>query len=603
VCGIYGYNWFDKLLADELGRLLRHRGPDESGLVEVSSGTIGVRRLSIIDRAGGRQPMASPDSTLVIAYNGEVYNYRDLMNRLARLGHRFATQSDTEVVLHAYEEWGESGLSKLNGMFAFAVVDRNTDSWFLARDPFGIKPLYYSNDGKKFAFASEIAPLLLMPWVGRVARSNLLTRFIAAGILPEDRPETLFMDVYKVRPGHILTFQDGKLETKRFLPKWTVKPAQTKNIDELTKETDDILLASVQMRRQSEVPAGTCLSGGLDSSSLVGVINKLLLAHLEEAKSVGSRQHVFSAVYGTPPIDEEEWIDLVVNATGVKANKVTPSSAGLIEELDTLIRAQEEPFQSPSVYAQWCVMRLAKTEVTVLLDGQGADEVFGGYETYLWHFLWDCVRHRDLRLATAIAWYGNRTWLKFAKLWYSARKEKALARRIFGTALNMTPDEPSTRGTTEDEVTNDMELELPTILRYADKNSMAFSVEVRLPFLDPHLVSLLLGLPMKTRMHQGQTKALLRIAMRELVPREVVERKDKVSYDVPEVEWLEESGPVIERVFAGPPWRDLSILGGRKVSMEFRRSIRRGMTPKEARLYWRLLFAGTWLRVFDLRVK
>ena len=236
MCGIYGYNWFDKLLADELGRLLRHRGPDESGLVEVSSGTIGVRRLSIIDRAGGRQPMASPDSTLVIAYNGEVYNYRDLMNRLARLGHRFATQSDTEVVLHAYEEWGESGLSKLNGMFAFAVVDRNTDSWFLARDPFGIKPLYYSNDGKKFAFASEIAPLLLMPWVGRVARSNLLTRFIAAGILPEDRPETLFMDVYKVRPGHILTFQDGKLETKRFLPKWTVKPAQTKNIDELAKD-------------------------------------------------------------------------------------------------------------------------------------------------------------------------------------------------------------------------------------------------------------------------------------------------------------------------------------------------------------------------------
>ena len=410
------------------------------------------------------------------------------------------------------------------------------------------------------------------------------------------------MDVYKVRPGHILTFRDGKLETKRFLPKWPVKPAQTKNIDELAKETHDILLASVQMRLQSEVPAGTCLSGGLDSSSLVGVINRLLLGHLEEAKSVGSRQHVFSAVYGTPPVDEEKWIDLVVKATGVKANKVTPSSAGLIEELDALIRAQEEPFQSPSVYAQWCVMRLAKAEVTVLLDGQGADEVFGGYETYLWHFLWDCVRNCDLRLATAIAWYGKRTWLKFAKLWYSTRKEKALARRIFGTAPNMTLDEPPARGTTEDEVTNDMELELPTILRYADKNSMAFSVEVRLPFLDPHLVTLLLGLPMRTRMYQGQTKALLRLAMRDLVPREIVERKDKVSYDVPEVRWLEVSSQIIARAFASPRWTDTPILGGAQLLTEFRHSLRRGMTLKEARLFWRLLFAGTWLNVFGLSV-
>src|SRR5437773_11722431 len=194
MCGIFGYNWQDPNLARKMAQLLRHRGPDESQVLNLGNGTIGVERLAITDRIGSRQPLSSTDSHFVLAYNGEVYNYQELADELKDLGHHFVTRGDTEVVLHGYEEWGAGVLRKLNGMFAFAIVDRDARAWFLARDPFGIKPLYYSRHEEQFAFASEIKPLLEIPWVRRSARKDLLRDFILEGTLPEDQEPTLFAD-------------------------------------------------------------------------------------------------------------------------------------------------------------------------------------------------------------------------------------------------------------------------------------------------------------------------------------------------------------------------------------------------------------------------
>jgi len=612
MCGIYGFNWHDQALASELAHLLLHRGPDQGDWVELPSGTVGARRLSIIDRSGGSQPMGSLDSDMVIVYNGEVYNYRDLRAELEILGHEFVTQSDTEVVLHAYEAWGTRALPKLNGMFAFAIAIPSRGQWFLARDPFGIKPLYYTRSKDRFAFSSEIRPLMRLPWVRKLARPEFLEAFLSQGHIAENRPLTFFVDIMKIPPGHFAKVEGAEVSVEKYSLQPPTATSQGPNeaagrnrraeFAALAARVRDLLITATRLRLQSEVPLGTCLSGGLDSSSVVCIINNLLKDSKAQADSVGERQHVFSAVYENFARDERRWIQAVTNATAVEGRQVRPISAGLMREIDQLVRTQEEPFHSPSVYAQWCVMRLAKESVTVVLDGQGGDEVFGGYETYVASLLVDSIRSLKFAEAAVIAWNGRTALLNLVRELRSASKAARLATQLLGLPTARGNSSRLIAQSTGSRLESDMEWELPLILRYADKNSMAFSIELRVPFLDTELVSFATEIPPQVRLHNGIAKALVRQAMIGIVPPQVLHRRDKVGYDVPDTIWLKESVDELSSRFSGPPWSEYAFLGGKKLAEVFRRKSRGRISEGEARFFWRLFIAGVWLQVFDLRV-
>ncbi len=560
-CGIFGFNWNDPSLAELFLQLLRHRGPDHAGLYASDDCTLGVQRLSIIDRAGGNQPIRSPDSELVIGYNGEVYNHAALRGQLEREGHTFRTHCDTEAVLHSYEQWGQLALDRFNGMFAFAILDPKSSKWFLARDQFGMKPLFFSLNGSKFAFSSEIKPLL-----------------------------------------HCAAYENGSLGIARYRKLTPISDTVRRYSTALVEETRRQLVESVRIRLESEVPLGTCLSGGMDSSSIVCILHNLLQSLSRVRTSAAADQSTFSAVYRQFGRDESSWVEIVARSTGVDSRKIEPSSEGLIAEIEDLIRAQEEPFSTPSVYAQWCVMRLAKQTVTVVLDGQGGDEVFCGYDAHVWHALLDALRGFRLNEVLELGWNGRTSLFSLLTHLFSRLKAQELANRIFEPPLEASGLEKRFFGSLNSQLDDDMLWELPLILRYADRNSMAFSIEARLPLLDNDLVSLALSISPRVRLHSGVRKGLLRNAMRGIVPPQILDRKDKIGYDVPEIQWLVERKKEISRRFCGEPWTSTALLGGERLAGEFQSAIESDLTAQEALLFWRLFIAGMWMRVFDLRL-
>jgi len=548
---------------------------------------------------------------MVLVYNGEVYNHDALRAELELLGHRFSSRCDSEAVLHAYEAWGIGALDKFNGMFAFAIANPTREQWFLARDQFGIKPLYYALGGGKFAFSSEIKGLVEIPWVRKLARRESLEDFIAHGSIAEGGRRTFFTDVSKIPPGHCAVWERGELRLEPYARnKNAGEPVRGSLVPESKKtqksgatrvKTLALLEAAIRIRLQSEVPVGTSLSGGIDSSSIVCFISQFLATDRTLTRTLGSRQSVFSAVYEGFSKDESKWIKIVTDSTRVQKRITRPTSAGLLQELEQLVRAQEEPFQSPSVYAQWCVLRLAHESVTVVLDGQGADELFGGYDAYIWSLLMDAFRRVRLIDALLITWNGRGALRSLLRYVRSSRKAVRLAKTLKLVRDNRSFPTQAMQSL-DSRMEKDLRHELPLLLRYADKNSMAFSVELRVPFLDPDLVSHVLSLPADIRMANGVTKALLREAITGVVPEPIVRRRDKVGFDVPEVKWLEEIAADIESRFSGPPWSQTPLLGGSRLAEVFRKSCRNQLTPVEAQLFWRLLIAGTWLQVFDLAV-
>ncbi len=538
----------------------------------------------------------------MIGYNGEVYNHAALRGQLEREGHTFRTHCDTEAVLHSYEQWGQLALDRFNGMFAFAILDPKSSKWFLARDQFGMKPLFFSLNGSKFAFSSEIKPLLQLPWVRRLARAEVVQKYVQTGIISEDRRETFFVDVARLPPGHCAAYENGSLGIARYRKLTPISDTVRRYSTALVEETRRQLVESVRIRLESEVPLGTCLSGGMDSSSIVCILHNLLQSLSRVRTSAAADQSTFSAVYRQFGRDESSWVEIVARSTGVDSRKIEPSSEGLIAEIEDLIRAQEEPFSTPSVYAQWCVMRLAKQTVTVVLDGQGGDEVFCGYDAHVWHALLDALRGFRLNEVLELGWNGRTSLFSLLTHLFSRLKAQELANRIFEPPLEASGLEKRFFGSLNSQLDDDMLWELPLILRYADRNSMAFSIEARLPLLDNDLVSLALSISPRVRLHSGVRKGLLRNAMRGIVPPQILDRKDKIGYDVPEIQWLVERKKEISRRFCGEPWTSTALLGGERLAGEFQSAIESDLTAQEALLFWRLFIAGMWMRVFDLRL-
>ena len=551
---------------------LIHRGPDGHGSwsERVGTGVVGLghRRLSIIDLSdAASQPMFSADGMSVIVFNGEIYNFVELRPELESLGSVFRTRSDTEVLLAAYDRWGSQCLSRLNGMFAFAIWDRRRQVMFVARDRFGEKPVFFARlpDGG-VAIASEMKALFAHPAIAAAADAETVSQYVA-GQYYEDGERTFFEGIKRLPPAHAMEL-DGEGRVLRRWRYWTPDYCAIQNgyeANDAVEHFRELMERSVRLRLRADVPIGTSLSGGLDSSFLVSLIARFRDTH----PFVG--QHVFSARFDEDPtLSEGPQIDAVVKHSGVKAYGVTPDPLRLIEESRLLHWHQEEPFLSASIYLQWCVMRLARDHgTTVLIDGQGADELLAGYQFYF-------RSHQLDRLDRAEFLGVLRDTRRFTERLRAASRGYVDSRRRFNAEIALPirslflhwlrPQQPGggpydvgvppaiRGGRLRRQIAEALQYNcLPTLLRYADRNAMAFGRETRFPFLDYPLVDWCVSLPDRAFIHDGWQKIILRTAAEGLLPSTIQWRADKVGYAAPLDVWLR--GPLKswarERLFSG----------------------------------------------------
>jgi asparagine synthase (glutamine-hydrolysing) len=533
--------------------LQRHRGPDGEGFYESSGVALGHCRLAIIDCSEtGHQPMSDNEGRYWITYNGEIYNYLELAKDLAKLGHRFRGRSDTEVVLAAFKYWGRGCLERLRGMFAFAIWDEKDRSLFAARDRLGIKPFHYWIDGSShLAFASELKALLSFP-LRRSANVSLARAFLAWGLVDYEPASTMIEDIQRLPPAHAMTWRSG--EGIRLWRYWQVTVSEELDVARarrpaLVNEFRRRLEESISIHLRSDVPVGTCLSGGLDSSTIVCVVNGLLRG---QGTWRLNKQHTFSACFEEPHLDERWYIDAVVSATECNPHYVFPRGERLATELETWLWHQEEPVSGLGVYAQYCVARSAREQgIKVLLDGQGADEQLAGYRKFILAYLRQLIRAGQyVRASWEFLAFFCRPEILRTSSFNDGR------RYLFPTLPELTPLWPdgvqpqrpdglrignSLGRRLESDIT---QYSLPALLRFEDRNMMAFGVESRVPFLDHVLVEWVASLPSTLRLSDGWTKRILREAFREILPDRIRTRRSKLGFVTPASAWL--AGPLFD---------------------------------------------------------
>jgi asparagine synthase (glutamine-hydrolysing) len=561
-----------------------HRGPDGAGFALVGSnqtlqvalnGTLpsahghlalGHRRLAIIDTSSaGLQPFVSTDEHLAMVYNGEVYNYVELRQELEASGVQFRTATDSEVVLEAYRKWGTDCFSRFNGMWALAIWDKRQGRLVLSRDRFGIKPLHLTQHEGKLYFASEIKALLTLPGLPRRLNKSIAADFLRWGTVNHTQ-ETFFQGIMAFPPGHFASIDMSQAPVPMPVAFWRPPSAdrlaaRSVSAADAEEEFRTLFASAVDLRLRSDVPVGACLSGGLDSSAIV--------CKVAEGLPKNHRLATFTSASTDPAFDERNWSDLVIEKCGTEPHTVFPAEQGFGTDLDALILTQEEPFPTASIYAQYLLMKSARdADVPVLLDGQGADEALCGYRKYLVYALLESAKQNQwggfLSGLTSLAIRGDRGLLRLSE---GVRYLPSFLRR--GNADPMggvvqtefldtwNASSPGSTLTTyrssERQIDDLLRFSVPPLLRYEDRNSMAWSIESRVPFLDFRLVEYLLELPTKAKISKGQTKALMRNALRGLVPDAILDRRDKMGFVTAQNQWMRGSlGKAISGAFRAP---------------------------------------------------
>jgi len=542
-----------------------HRGPDGEGQWISADGRVGLahRRLSIIDLSeAGTQPMHYMDR-YSITFNGEIYNYVELKEMCVKQGYRFATQTDTEVIMALYDWKKEECLQYFDGMYAFALYDVNEQKVFAARDRFGEKPFYYAVlPDSTFFFASEMKAL----WAAGIKRevnNRMLYNYLAFKYVdnPADYSETFFTGISRLPHSHYINIDTKSLtfSIKRY---WDINYKLTDHsitIEQAKEKFRDLFYTSVSRRLRSDVPVGSSLSGGLDSSAVVAVIDDL-----NKSKSI--KQSTFSAIFPGFEKDESHYINMLLSTINVNPHFTSPDADTMLKELNRCFYHQEEPFGSASILAQYEVLKLAKqNNVTVLLDGQGADELLAGYHPF-YKFFFNELKQTNKQLFTRelsayTALHGNSRINPLPKkdLKYYARKwsgpAKDSLKKVHGLYRQWSnpyfssdfyhqykneqfifPNPPTTLNQA---LYNSVNEGMTQLLRYADRNSMAHSREVRLPFLYHELVEFIFSLPAEFKIHNGWTKYIQRITFEKLLPAGITWRKDKIGYEPPQKKWME----------------------------------------------------------------
>lgn len=565
MCGICGKLNFDRLntvspkLLKAMADTIAHRGPDDEGYYVSGPVGFGFRRLSIIDLNTGHQPISNEDGTVWIVFNGEIYNYRELREQLQARGHVFGTRTDTEVIVHLYEEFGEGCVEKLRGMFAFAIWDERQRQLFLARDRVGIKPLYYRLSGDSLIFASEIKAILADPEVEAEVDPAMIDRFLTFYFVPGE--ETLFRDVRKLAPGSYMLVKDGRVETQFY---WDLQfsPGQ-QSIEEAEKRLLELLEESVGMHMIADVPVGFLLSGGVDSTAMLDF-------------AVGKTEHALSSFtlgFSEPNIaDERPYARLAAKQYHTQHHETTISAQDFVDFLPRFAWHMEEPVCEPQAVALFYVSRLAKDFVKVLISGEGGDEAFAGYQTYrgvLWlerlkailsplssTFSAGLSSANRVVKSSRIEKYAPLMQLPFEDYYYSRTSSPfhyfnshvgGLYTREFAAygdkQASLSPvmkyfENGAARSKLNQMLYVDTKTSLPDdLLLKADKMTMSNSIELRVPFLDHKLLEFAAGLPEKFKVHGFTTKYIAKRALRDRVPREILQRR-KAGFPVPYEAWF-----------------------------------------------------------------
>lgn len=670
MCGIAGLI-FDELQPDgaswltAMTQTMFHRGPDGGGAVVFGLGGhpvlerrlaepeepvrwdylpmqvgLGARRLAIIDTSeAGHQPMSGGDGSAWLVFNGVIYNHRALRDELRACGMTFNGTSDTEVLLAAYRHWGMDCFGRLEGMWACAIHEPAAGRVVLCRDRLGIKPLHVAKLARGVAFASEIKAILALPGFPRETEASLLRDFLTRGLV-DHTDRTLFEGVWSVPPGCWMTFDlrggQGKMSGTigRYADINTKPLSLGSRIDHMGQisRLRELLESSVAAHLVSDVPVGSCLSGGIDSSAIVAMAHRLRTADASAAPQWS--QHTFTASVPGSPLDERRYADAVIaQSPGLVGTFVEPDAEGLVDQMMALVWHQEQPFGSPSIFLQWEVMRAARQAgVTVLLDGQGADELFCGYEGYVPVFLADQLAHgrlgvflREWGAARRAGWFGwgalfSHVAARLASEGLRNRWRDGVLRGqcrwLAGELFDVDPtpgiveglglktsQSPSTEyGTAAGMFARFWQRQLrheslPSLLRFEDRNSMAHSIEARVPFLDQRVVELAADMDARAKIHGGVLKAILRDAVDPILPPIVRERRDKIGFAAPTAAWM--------RGALGDWWREAATSRKLRERGCFSdKGIARLVAcldagdPKAAHILWRIAIVETWARRF-----
>jgi asparagine synthase (glutamine-hydrolysing) len=627
MCGICGIYFLDRQRPVEerilrlMAESLRHRGPDDEGFYVDGNLGLGHKRLSINDLSpSARQPMCNEDNTCWIVCNGEVYNYLELRQWLIARGHRFRSHSDTEVILHLYEEEGPECVHRLNGMFAFAIWNLKERSLFAARDRFGVKPFYYTLSKRCFSFASEIKAILqagqIQPQLNRAGLMDYLTfQYCLNG-------KTLFQDIYKLLPGHTLSVRsDGTLSINKY---WDLDFSIDSGHTEVHFEHQLLRLLedSVRLQLRADVPVGAHLSGGLDSSTIVCLASSLL----------GTPIKTFSGGFkDASKYDETPFARIVAQHAGAEYHEVFPAAEDFVNEMPRLIYYMDEPAAGPGLFPQYFVSQLASRHVKVVLGGQGGDEAFGGYTRYLIAYLEQClkgsikgVQDNSMYVVTFESIVPNLHQLTgyeplLSYFWrdglfesedqryYRLIDRSNMTRELINEDFLPTKEEydpyeayrelfysADCRSLINRMTWFDMKASLPALLQVEDRTSMAASLESRVPLLDHRIVELVASMPPMIKYKGGQSKHIFRQVVRNILPPEIFNRTDKMGFPVPLNEWFRQ-GPVRDFV------RELLNGEGARSRGFIRTDQIEGLLDAElayGRGIWGLLCLELWMKTF-----
>jgi asparagine synthase (glutamine-hydrolysing) len=559
MCGIAGMvfkenNRVSEALLKKMCAEIAHRGPDSNGfwISENESIGFGHQRLSILDLSqNAHQPMHFLDR-YTITFNGEIYNYIELKEDLIKHGYSFKSNSDTEVLLALYDLKKESFLNDLDGMFSFAIYDKVENIVFCARDRFGEKPFYYFLNDESFVFASEMKAL----WAFGIAKEKnnpMWFNYLAYGFQynPNNLNETFYKNCFQLKHSHYLKIDINSFSVtqKKYYDIDLKKINTAITLPEAEAKINELLTISVKRRLRSDVSVGSSLSGGLDSSILVSLINKI----------APEKQQSFSAVFPGYKNDERKFIDLVLENKNIDANFCSPSATDFSVNFELFKLHQEEPVSDASVFAQYKVMQLAKEKnCTVLLDGQGADELFAGYETYYSSFLNEIKNKNDFakQKKSIQTFYSSKPTIaskiknSLGKNAFKFRRLKLQIQQMLNPFFNNTFFKKNYNKSFQRQYQFDTLNEhlyqdffcgpMQQLLRYADRNSMAHGREVRLPFLFHELVEFVFSLPADMKINLGWRKYILRKSFESVLPESIAWRKDKIAYDAPQEDWMKE---------------------------------------------------------------
>jgi asparagine synthase (glutamine-hydrolysing) len=601
VCGINGFNRKDKDLIEIMNTALHNRGPDDKGVYIDHLVSLGHTRLSIIDLSPmGHQPMTNEDGSIWLTYNGEIYNFQELRNDLESKGHLFISHTDSEVIIHAYEEYGLDCLNRFNGMWAFCLYDMAKQELILSRDQFGIKPLYYFFDEEQFIFSSMITGILCHD-ICTSPNEKIIMDHLAFN-LQDHTQQTFFKNILTLQPDKVLVYDLKKKKLEMI--QWFYLDKTIKK--QSSEEIKQMFIRSVELRTISDVPVGSCLSGGIDSSAIVSILDGKL----------PSQFNTYSYLATGSPLDESKYIEEVGKNTNTRQCFTKLNEDDFLEEIDDFVVSIEEPVSGLSPYAQYRVMKLAGQDgAKVLLDGQGGDELYAGYEYYFSYYFYELLStYKFLQLIKEMYLYLRNFRKTYAVLMFCFLLLPGCLKRItwknilcrwldhnyFNLGQKHSSYDPRwQRMKLQDALTYTFFYSaIPHLLKWEDKNSMRWSVESRVPFFDQDLVTASLYLSPSQKINNGRTKVIFKDALDDCLLKIIKERKDKVGFGTVVDDFIrrEKVQTFFSKIINSESFKNRPYWNWKVVNRDFKRHLNGSKNIGDT--IWKWVNIELWLRQF-----